>query len=158
MVHMHCMVALTILLLAAVAFEANAQETGLQPTEQCADLGFNSGTLQCSDCQILGDSTGDEKLSEECGKCCQTKVEEIFELAVLELDSRYTSRLPGLAKIVKSAEALDVVIRNRVGVRPTLYMYKERTDELPEVELNIFSWTLDVFQEYISAHTERKSI
>lgn len=121
-------------------------------TEDCADLGFNNGVLQCADCESLGKATSHDSLVQDCMSCCSVKVEEKYELAVLEVDTRYAARLPNLATVLKDADSLGVVIRNRIGARPSLLMYKERTDDLPEVELNVFAWNKDMFKEYIADH------
>jgi hypothetical protein len=121
--------------------------------EEClASLGFNRANTQCVDCDLFGSVAGDTVLRDECLQCCSVRTEEKFQLAVIELDEHYAARLSNVKSIIKAADALNVVLRYRIGSRPTLLMYKERTDDTPEVELNIFSWTLETFKEYISDH------
>lgn len=141
--------------LSVLAVAAEEGATALPSSEECSQLGYNNGIVQCSDCQVLGDAAGDEGLKKECLRCCVVKTEEKYQLAVLELDSRYASRAKNLADMVEAADKLDVVVRNKLGSRPVLLMYKERTDELPEVELNVFSWTIDIFKEYIQDHVSK---
>lgn len=139
-----------VVLLSFVVLYTGFGET-LDP-EECTELGFNNGALQCSDCDVLGDVSGSAVIALECRRCCADRSDEKYELAVLQLDSRYASRLPNLAEILKHVDSLDVVVRNSLGARPSLLMYKERSDDMPSSELNVFSWTLDTFKEYIEDH------
>jgi hypothetical protein len=141
-----------LLLVSVLSVLSGAEDVPQLSSKECAELGFNSGVVQCSDCRVLGASTGEESLAQECARCCSLKSEEKFQLAVLELDSRYAARMKNLGELISQADALNVVVRNRIGARPSLLMYKERDDELPEVELNVFSWTVDIFKEYIADH------
>jgi len=60
-------VALLVALLAATALCAAAATA-----TDCAALGFNSDTLQCSDCARLSSVVGDDSLAADCAACCSS--------------------------------------------------------------------------------------
>ena len=123
---------------------------------ECTNRGFNRIALQCSDCSSLLSGVGDDELHKDCLSCCETKEEEQFQLIVLEMDPRFSSRFPNIADIVKLADSLDVIVRSSVGVRPTLLCYKDRTDDVPFEEINVSSWNVDTFKEYVVDHSTVK--
>mmetsp|Transcript_37077 Transcript_37077/g.37747 ORF Transcript_37077/g.37747 Transcript_37077/m.37747 type:complete len:147 (+) Transcript_37077:141-581(+) len=116
----------------------------------CLNKGFNKETLKCDTCESLKKIVSDEDLYKECGSCCTSVMDEKFELAVLELDKRFLSRLPDLKAVLKSN--LELSVRYRYGAIPTLLMYKERNDEFPSESINCISWNKELFKDYLSSH------
>ena len=152
MASVFAVIKVSTILVFAVLLAVDCRNIEQLSTEECSDLGFNDGVVQCTDCESLRAASGSEPLWQECLRCCAEKVEEKYELVVLQLDSRYTSRLPNMAEILKVADSLNVMVRNKAGARPSLLMYKDRLDDLPSAELNVFSWTIDTFKEFVEDH------
>ena len=123
--------------------------------DECRALGFNKNVVQCADCAVVSRVMNDEELHSDCLACCDTKEEEQYQLAVLEIDPRFAARIPNMMDIIKIADQLNVVVRHTPGARPVLLMYKERTDDVPLEEINVFSWSVDTFKEYIAEHVVR---
>lgn len=121
----------------------------------CKSLGFNSELLPCSVCDKLSKIVGDTNMSDECQRCCFEEQSTLYELAVLECDSSILPRFENVASVVKVADKLNLVFRDRMGARPTLLMYAERTDGEPAEIINIARWTADVITEYLNAHVKK---
>ena len=119
---------------------------------ECLELGFNTMLLSCDVCETLERIVADKGLYDECSQCCSSNQIDKFELAVFECDRRFLSRFPDLKDVVKSKSELNLEVRYRFGAAPTLLMYKERADEVPVETLSVFSWTKDVFRDYLSTH------
>jgi hypothetical protein len=96
-------------------------------------------------------------MNEECLQCCTSSANEIYELAVLEVDKKTAKRYGNIVDIMKKAEDIDLVIRHRRGSRPTLLMYKERDDEEASEVIGVSSWNADVLEEYVTSHTPQES-
>jgi hypothetical protein len=126
--------------------------------QQCLSLGFNSAeAMSCSVCETLLKVTGEKQMNEECLQCCTSSANEIYELAVLEVDKKTAKRYGNIVDIMKKAEDIDLVIRHRRGSRPTLLMYKERDDEEASEVIGVSSWNADVLEEYVTSHTPQES-
>ena len=132
---------------------AKSKSTTLTP-EACLDYGFNSNVLVCSTCeevgQILGEQS-DAKLT--CSQCCvaDSKNEEKYKKAILEVDKRTLPFLPDIEKVVKDKKKLKLTVRYRMGP-PSLQMFKSKDDDEAAETISVQNWTQDLFQEYISAH------
>lgn len=95
-------------------------------------------------------------MHEECQQCCTPSTNEMYELAVLEVDKRSAKRFVNIADIIKKAEEIDLVLRHRRGSAPTLLMYTERDDEDASERIGVGSWTADLLEEYVVSHTLQK--
>jgi len=123
----------------------------------CLELGFNSMLLSCEVCDTLERIVADKGLYQECSECCSVNQLDKFELAVFECDRRFLSRFPDLKAVVKAKSELNLDVRYRFGAAPTLLMYKDRGDENPVESLNVYSWTKDVFRDYLVTHLVSKN-
>jgi hypothetical protein len=92
-------------------------------------------------------------MNEECLQCCASSADEIYELAVLEVDKKTAKRYGNVVDMMKRAKDIELVLRHRRGTRPTLLMYKERDDEEASEAIVVSSWSADVLEEYIKSHT-----
>jgi ribosomal protein S27E len=129
---------------------------GAEPSPaDCRARGFDAAAVRCSDCAGFETIVGSTELRDRCLECCTevTATEgERFELAVLEVDARFAAHVPALQSLMTQAEELGVVVRNRIGARPALLMYRERTDDAPEEEVPVASWSADTVREYLRSH------
>ena len=85
-------------------------------------------------------------------QCCKMPENEFYELAVLELDKKMSKRYENIVTIMKIASELNLVLRHKYMARPTLLMYKDRTDEEPSEVIHVSSWRADVLEEYLKSH------
>jgi hypothetical protein len=123
--------------------------------QTCLAFGFNSAdAMSCSVCETLLKVTGETQMHEECLQCCTSSANEIYELAVLEVDKKSAKRYLNIVDIMKRAEGINLVLRHRRGSPPTLLMYRERDDEEASERIGVTSWTADVLEEYIVSHTQ----
>ena len=91
--------------------------------QACLSLGFNSAeAMSCSVCETLLKVTGEKQIHEDCLQCCTSSANEIYELAVLEVDKKAAKRYVHMADIMERAEAINLVLRHRRGSPPTLLM------------------------------------
>jgi hypothetical protein len=118
----------------------------------CLSLGFNSDVLMCNTCETMKKVTGDNDLHEDCMQCCKMPENELYELAVLELDKKMAQRYENIATIMKSASELNLILRHKYMARPTLIMYKDRTDDEPSEVISVVNWNADIFEEYLKSH------
>lgn len=112
-----------ILLLSGVATITSTSDVDVIDHKACLSLGFNSAEfMSCSVCETLFKVTGEKQIQEECLKCCTSSANEIYELAVLEVDKRAAVRYVHMMDIMERADAMDLVLRHRRGSPPTLLM------------------------------------
>jgi hypothetical protein len=144
----------------AIATPSSNRDDGVTSDNQaCLSLGFNSAEgMSCTVCDTLLKVTGEKQMHEECLQCCTSSENEVYELAVLEVDKKSAKRYVNIVNIMKKAEDIDLVLRHRRGSPPTLLMYKERDDEEPSERIGVTSWTADVLEEYIVSHTPHPTV
>mmetsp|Transcript_7128 Transcript_7128/g.10619 ORF Transcript_7128/g.10619 Transcript_7128/m.10619 type:complete len:149 (+) Transcript_7128:36-482(+) len=126
--------------------------SALSSDSDCLSQGFNRDVLQCNTCERLLKVTDDNDLFEECQKCCSITGNDMFQLAVLEVDRKMLHHYENIMTIAKSANELNLMLRHKYMARPTLLMYSERTDDEPAEVISVASWTADVMQEYLRTH------
>jgi hypothetical protein len=141
------------LILSQLVLHTGAESSGAD----CRARGFDAAAVRCSDCSGFETIVGSIELRDRCLECCTDLTSERaegerFELAVLEMDARFAAHLPALQSLMTQAEELGVVIRNRIGARPALLMYRERTDDAPEEEVPIATWSAETVREYLRTH------
>lgn len=142
----------------ALCIAVSTSNASTPDNQQCLSYGFNSAeSMSCSVCETLLKVTGEKQLNDECLQCCTSSSNEIYELAVLEVDKKTAKMYVNIVDIMKKSEELDLVLRHRRGSRPTLLMYKERDDEEASEVIGVSSWTADVLTEYINSHTPPRS-
>ena len=143
-----------LFILLSVSFVLAIPSSDTLDNEACLALGFNSAeSMSCSVCETLLKVTGEKQMNEECLKCCTSSINEMYELAVLEVDKKAAKRYVNIVDIMKRAEDIDLVLRHRRGSPPVLLMYRERDDEEPSERISVFTWTAEVLEEYIVSHT-----
>lgn len=121
----------------------------------CKAAGFDPSAVRCADCAGFETVVGSPALRDQCLGCCVQQVDEgeqRYELAVLEVDARFAAHVPALQTLLAQADDLGVVVRNRIGARPALLMYRERTDDAPEEEVPVGTWSPDTVREYLRTH------
>jgi hypothetical protein len=126
----------------------------------CKNVGFNKDTLQCTTCETLNKVVGDSDFYQECKSCCIVPTEEIYEKAVLEIDKRiltYAGDIKKVMKSVKKEDKVDFEVRYKFGSRPTLLMYKKRSDESPSESVSVGSWEESLLSDYLKVHLKEKA-
>ena len=133
-----------------------AEETS---ADDCLAGGFNKTVLRCNACDAIAKILENVQAEQDCRKCCQPTLQvarETFELIVLEIDQRFVSMYPEIQKAVSKHKEEGsklpysaLTVRYSFGARPTLHLYKERDDELPEESVMVGSWNLDVLEDYV---------
>lgn len=119
--------------------------------EDCESHGFNVAVLSCDSCEILHKILDHSTTYDNCKVCCIEKVEEVYELAVLEVDKRFLEFMKDISEVVKSKKELNLKVRYRNGV-PTLLMYKNKADPQAAESITVGSWDKNTFVEYLSSH------
>lgn len=119
--------------------------------EDCASHGFNVAVLSCETCEHMNKILDHSATYQNCKSCCIEKVEEVYELAVLEVDKRYVSYMKEISSVIENKQKLKLKIRYRTSA-PTLYMYKEKGDTTPAESIAVGSWEKATFEEYLSTH------
>jgi len=146
------------------AGEASISKEGQSSDEECLASGFNRTVLRCNACDAIAKILENNKDAEkECRKCCAaplSRPRESFELLVLEVDQRFLPMYPEISRAVekhkKSGSAPPysaLTVRFSFGARPTLHLYKERSDELPAESVFVGSWNLDVLEDFVLEST-----
>lgn len=146
-------------------FVVNGNNTKDLP-ELCLQNGFVVEKLLCDTCDKVSkllDMSNDNNvgLVEQCQMCCKSEDNEsIYSKAILELDKRYLKMMPDIQRIVDEQKARkkekkmrknEVVISFRLGARPTLYLFKNKDDEMYADFISVAQWTFDAFEEYLAS-------
>lgn len=139
------------LVIALLGLLASLASCALIKKSQCSSYGFNENTLQCSTCETLSKIVSNRDAYENCKVCCIEKVEDLFGLAVLEVDNRYLAHMADLDAIVAKKDELKLKVKYRFG-SPVLKMYKASSDEEPAETIAVGTWNQDNFKEYLKSH------
>jgi hypothetical protein len=127
----------------------------------CKVAGFNPTTLQCGTCESLNKIVGDVDLYSECKECCITPVEEVFEVAVLEIDKRmmsFAGEVKKAIKTMKKESKFDFTVKYKFGSRPTLQMFKAKSDDTPSDSIPVGNWDENMLTDYLKGHLKPKSV
>ena len=121
--------------------------------DECFNLGFNKNVLQCKTCEKLQSIVGDLELNENCSACClASSAEETYKFIVLEVDKRMLPGFPDIGDVIKEKKKLHLTVRYRIGKRPSLLMYKQKSDDTPAETVSVFTWDKDAIVDYIKSH------
>jgi len=152
-------VVLVIILLLEISLpvaSATAPVVSTVNKEECLAKGFNHEILECKTCELLESSISDKTLHQECSQCCTVKEVVKYQHAVLEVDKRFLGAFPALQALIKRKAALGFKIRYRYNVRPQLYLYHEKTDEIAAETLSVGQWDESTFEDYLAQNVVRK--
>lgn len=119
--------------------------------DECQAFGYNPAVLTCETCEHMHKILDHQATYTNCRACCIEKVEEIYNLAVLEVDKRYLHFMKEISAVIDKKKDLQLKVRYRYG-NPTLYMYKEKGDIDPAESIAVGSWDKNTFEEYLTTH------
>lgn len=141
------MLQFVVLLLFVFALHASAAIL----KDDCQAFGYNPAVLACETCEHMNKILDHQATYANCKACCIEKVEEIYNLAVLEVDKRYLHFMKEISAVIEKKKDLQLKVRYRYG-NPTLYMYKEKGDSEAAESIAVGSWDKSTFEEYLSTH------
>lgn len=157
-------ITLVLLLFMAVAVIAKrAEENSAAPAavepltrNECLDLGFQSDSVQCGDCNLLLEHVNDLELHSECTRCCtadtadsSSAAAEKYVLARLELDYRMVH--PG-SEWEKFFNDVLPTFNDRVVPFDTPRMPARLVMENADGEqhvVRISTWSVDLVRDYL---------
>ena len=119
--------------------------------DDCASYGFNVAVLSCETCEHINKILDHSGTYDNCKTCCIEKIEEIYEVAILDVDKRYLSFMKEISLVVEKKKELNLKVRYRSG-NPTLYMYKTKNDNEPTETITVSTWDKSTFEEYLLTH------
>lgn len=119
--------------------------------DQCLLKGFNPSVLMCDTCEVMHKIIDHQESYVNCKACCIEKVDEKYELAIMEVDKRYLSYMKEISSIIDKKAELHLKVRYRYG-SPVLQMYKFKSDSEPTETISINSWDKNTIEDYLSSH------
>ncbi|RYG96910.1 hypothetical protein EON65_53685 [archaeon] len=142
-----------ILFFCCISLVLHGGVSGSAAEVSCMDFGFHPDVLRCSTCtehvqQILG---AESEVTAKCLKCCIQDIEEKYAMAVLEVDKRILKYMPDMQAVVKQKKSLGLKVRY-AQISPRLLMYKNESDVEAAESVNVQSWNVDTFTDYLKAH------
>lgn len=147
-------------------------------SEECLAKGFASPS--CSVCdslkRIVGSADASSAIIDECSSCCVTNAQdEVYKLAVLEVDKRFLQAFPSIKDLITKQKPpknkgkagktgkeaattapadppLPLQIRYKFGQHPHLLLYTNKDDEVPANTISVGNWDRALMKDFLDSH------